>query len=74
MGKYKNGLPDYSLIGKEAQLTIELGLANAQWYQSPVPGEKMRRLLVRKNGPAIRDTLIWLSLIIGSRPRMIVSL
>lgn len=66
MGKYKNGLPDYSLIGKEAQLTIELGLANAQWYQSPVPGEKMRRLLVRKNGPAIRDTLIWLSLIIGS--------
>ncbi len=66
MEKDQDGLRDYSLIGIEADKTIRLGLANAQWYQSPVPGEQMRKLLIRKNGPAIRDTLIWFSLIFGS--------
>jgi Na(+)-translocating NADH:ubiquinone oxidoreductase F subunit len=59
-------LRDYSLVGSESQKVIELGLTDAQWYQSPVPHKKMRELLVRKNGPAIRDTLIWFGLLFGS--------
>ena len=57
---------DYSLIGEEAKIAIERGLADAEWYQSPVPRAKMLELLVRKDGPAIRDTIIWFTLILGS--------
>ena len=59
-------LKDYSLRGDESRKAIEMRLAEAVWYQSPVPRDKMRELLVRKNGPAIRDTLIWFGLIFGS--------
>jgi MocE subfamily Rieske [2Fe-2S] domain protein len=59
-------LRDYSLVGVETPKAIAMGLAEAEWYQSPVPREKMRELLVRKNGPAIRDTIIWFGLIFGS--------
>lgn len=64
--KYKEIMRDYSLIGVEAKQAIELGLVDAEWYQSPIPKSKMRELLVRKNGPAIRDTIIWIGLILGS--------
>ena len=57
---------DYSLVGAESQKVIDMGLTDAEWYQSPVPPEKIRELLERKNGPAIRDTLIWFGLIFGS--------
>ncbi|TLX72338.1 NADH:ubiquinone reductase (Na(+)-transporting) subunit F [Labilibacter sediminis] len=57
---------DYSLIGVEAQKALEMGLADAEWYQSPVPREQMRELLTRKNYPAIRDTIIWFGLIFAS--------
>ncbi len=62
----KETIRDYSLIGTETRKAIDLGLAEAEWYQSPVPREKLRELLVRKNGPAIRDTIIWFGLILGS--------
>jgi Na(+)-translocating NADH:ubiquinone oxidoreductase F subunit len=57
---------DYSLIGVESEKAIEMGLADAEWYQSPVSRADMRELLVRKNWPATRDTLIWFGLIFGS--------
>ncbi|MDB4384787.1 NADH:ubiquinone reductase (Na(+)-transporting) subunit F [Opitutaceae bacterium] len=57
---------DYSLTGENATRAVELGLAEADWYQSPVPRAEMRRLLARRDGPAIRDTLIWFAIIIGS--------
>ncbi len=57
---------DYSLTGKDAALAIERGLAEATWYTSPVPKEKMRELLRRRDGPAIRDTIIWFALLISS--------
>jgi Na+-transporting NADH:ubiquinone oxidoreductase subunit F len=49
---------DYSLTGREATRAIEKGLAEADWYQSPVPRATMRKLLERRNGPAIRDTIL----------------
>jgi Na+-transporting NADH:ubiquinone oxidoreductase subunit F len=59
-------LNDYSLVGKDTPVAIEQGLAEATWYASPVPKEKMRELLQRRDGPAIRDTILWFALIIGS--------
>ena len=57
---------DYTLTGANAAQAVERGLAEAEWYQCPVPRNAMRRLLERRNGPAIRDTLIWFALIISS--------
>ncbi len=59
-------LSDYSLVGQNTALAIEQGLAEATWYASPVPTEKMRELLQRRDWPAFRDTIIWFALTIGS--------
>ena len=59
-------LSEYSLVGKNTALAIEKGLAEATWYASPVPKEKMRELLQRRDWPAVRDTILWFALIIGS--------
>ena len=56
-------ISDYSLVGKDADLAVQRGLADAKWYTSPVPREEMRKLLERRNGPAIRDTLLWFVLL-----------
>jgi fatty acid desaturase len=58
--------PDYSLTGVNASEAIRKGLAEADWYQCAVPRAEMRKLLERRDGPAIRDTLLWFGLIIGS--------
>ncbi len=57
---------DYSLVGLNASAAVAKGLAEADWYQTPVPRAQMRRLLERRDGPALRDTAIWLGLIVGS--------
>jgi MocE subfamily Rieske [2Fe-2S] domain protein len=49
-----------------ATLAVENGLAEADWYQCAVPREMMRKLLVRRNGPATRDTLLWFALLVGT--------
>ena len=35
---------DYSLTGVNSTLAVEKGLAEADWYQCPVPRETMRKL------------------------------
>ena len=57
---------DYSLVGVNAATAVEKGLAEADWYQCPVPRAELRKLLERRNGPAIRDTILWFALIFGS--------
>ena len=57
---------DYSLVGENAAKAVERGLAEADWYQCPVPRATMRRLLDRRDGPAVRDTILWFALILGS--------
>ncbi|MCC5836043.1 MAG: NADH:ubiquinone reductase (Na(+)-transporting) subunit F [Opitutales bacterium] len=54
---------DYSLTGENARRAVEMGLAEADWYQTPVSRSELRKLLERKNGPAIRDTFIWFALL-----------
>ncbi len=59
----KPAVTDYSLVGLNATAAVEKGLAEADWYQCPVPRAEMRRLLERRDGPALRDTLIWFALL-----------
>jgi fatty acid desaturase len=56
---------DYSLLGADGRSAVERGLAAAEWYRSPVPRRRMKELMQRRNGPAIRDTVIWLGLLVG---------
>jgi len=53
----------YSLVGENSRRAVEMGLAEAEWYTTPVDRKVMRSLLERRDGPAIRDTLIWFGLI-----------
>src|SRR3984957_1173059 len=57
---------DYSLTGENSSLAIERGLAEADWYQCPVPRPTMRQFLERRDGPAIRDTILWFAILFGS--------
>jgi fatty acid desaturase len=51
---------DYSLIGRDARLAVETGLAAAQWYHTEIPRKQMKELMKRSDVPAIRDTALWL--------------
>ena len=57
---------DYSLTGPENERAVALGLASAEWYHSEVPRKTMKELMKRSDGPATRDTLLWIGLLIGS--------
>lgn len=57
---------DYSLTGPSARQAIETGLASAEWYHSDVPRKTMKELMQRRDGPAIRDTLLWFALLVLS--------
>lgn len=53
---------DYSLIGRDSKLAEEQGLASAEWYASPISRKRLKELMQRRDGPAIRDTLLWFAL------------
>ncbi|BAB49037.1 fatty acid desaturase family protein [Mesorhizobium japonicum] len=57
---------DYSLVGESTRAAIETGLASAEWYHTDVPRKAMKELMQRSDGPAIRDTIIWIAAILGS--------
>ncbi len=54
---------DYALTGPEGARAVALGLASAEWYHSVVPRKVMKDLMRRSDGPATRDTVIWLGLL-----------
>jgi fatty acid desaturase len=56
---------DYSLLGESARQAVESGLASGNWYRTPVPRSRMKELMQRRDGPAIRDTIIWLALLVA---------
>jgi fatty acid desaturase len=62
MGKERRGR--YSLAGPENQAAVDAGLAGGDWYRSPVPRKRMKELMRRSDQPAIRDTAIWVGLMI----------
>ncbi len=52
---------DYSLIGRDAQLAEANGFAAAEWYSCSIPRKELKELMRRSDGPALRDTALWLS-------------
>ena len=59
-------IDDYNLNGESTLHAIESDLPDANWYQSPVRKDEMRELIKRKDSPAIKDTTIWLRLLLMS--------
>src|SRR3954454_5414905 len=57
---------DYSLVGESTRSAVETGLASAEWYHTDVARKTMKELMQRSDGPAIRDTVIWLAAIVIS--------
>ncbi|SDA99702.1 fatty acid desaturase family protein [Sinorhizobium sp. NFACC03] len=51
---------DYSLLGRDAQAAVTNGLSAAEWYHTEIPRKQMKELMKREDGPAIRDTALWL--------------
>ena len=56
---------DYSLLGETAKRAVESGLAGAKWYATQIPRKRMKELMARSDGPALRDTAIWFGLILA---------
>ncbi len=50
---------DYSLLGSNGQHAIRIGLAAADWYHTHVSRADMKALMKRRDGPAIRDSIIY---------------
>ncbi|OCJ14435.1 fatty acid desaturase [Rhizobium sp. AC44/96] len=51
---------DYSLTGPSSKRAVDIGLASAEWYHTEIPRKTMKDLMSRRDGPAIRDTLLWI--------------
>jgi hypothetical protein len=52
--------PNYSLTGPLNKRAIDIGLANARWYRTEIPRTRIRELMQRSDGPATRDTILWI--------------
>jgi len=50
---------DYSIVGPEKEKAIAKGLANARWYQCPIPRKRLKELMVRRDGPPLLNTILW---------------
>ncbi|MCD9023730.1 fatty acid desaturase family protein [Cohnella silvisoli] len=57
---------DYRLTGPESKIALEKGLVAAEWYISLVPRKRLKELMKRRNGPAIRDTILWFCALAGT--------
>lgn len=51
-------------MGESAKAAMEAGLVSADWYLPDIPRKTIKELMKRSDGPAIRSTFIWLSLMI----------
>ena len=54
---------DYGLLGLDSKAAVENGLASAKWYSCPIGRKELKELMKRSDGPAIRDTALWLGLL-----------
>ena len=51
---------DYNLLGDDGRKAVTSGLANANWFRPKVDPSAIRALSQKSDGPALRDTAIWL--------------
>jgi fatty acid desaturase len=57
---------DYSLIGPSAAEAERMGLVAAEWYHPEIARRRMKELMRRSDGPALRDTALWLGLLLAT--------
>jgi fatty acid desaturase len=55
---------DYALTSPANARAVEIGLANAEWYRTPISRARMKELMRRTDGPATRDTILWIGAMI----------
>ena len=55
---------DYSLTGDANRTAVENGLANPTWFRPKVDPADIRALMVKSDAIAMRDTVIWLGLMV----------
>jgi fatty acid desaturase len=58
-------LARYDLAGPENRAAVEAGLAGATWFRSDVSRKRMKELMRRSDAPAIRDTALWIGLMVA---------
>jgi len=51
---------DYGMLGQDAKAAEAAGLKSAAWYHTEVQRAQIKELMKRSDGPALRDTFIWL--------------
>lgn len=56
------GHRDYGMLGRDAEAAVSAGLKSAEWYHTDIPRKELKELMKRADAPAIRDTTIWLGL------------
>ncbi len=57
---------NYAINAETIRRTDAAGLGSANWYKTPVPRKQLKELMQRRDGPALRDTAIWLAGLIVS--------
>jgi fatty acid desaturase/nitrite reductase/ring-hydroxylating ferredoxin subunit len=57
---------DYSLDGPDAKKAVKAGFDTAEWYRAPVDPDRLKALMVRRNGRPAFDAVLWLALIAGA--------
>ena len=61
-----SALNDYSLSARTPRWPSRKGWPKPPGMPRRCPGSKMRELLTRRDWPAVRDTVLWFALILGS--------
>lgn len=57
---------DYRLTGPENAAARAKGLVSAPWYRCAVPRDRLKGLMARRDGPAVRDTVIWFAAVMAA--------
>jgi len=55
---------DYQLSGDAGRVAVENGMANPKWFRPDVDPHDIRNLMQKSDAIAIRDTIIWLGMMI----------
>lgn len=57
---------EYRLVGGAGERAQAAGLVNANWYKCAVPRPVMKELMQRGDARAIRDTVLWYTLLVAA--------
>lgn len=52
----------YRLTSPAGRFAIDAGLTDGDWYRSPVARKRLKQLMKRSDGPAVRDTALWIGI------------